>query len=179
MSGLGRDMDKSKLRPPTSNVDTTINELRFKKKDDGTVLRKFNELKADEEQGVVERHITEAIEDTRGRPITKAEEIGGTCKVCEKTIRKGDAVQCEGRCGEFLCKSCYQRQGSHVLHGMNLCRWDYWMTKLFWQWFSPSLRHKPHPYKEKRFPEKPISQKPNTERTKGVTDYEKPRGIFE
>ena len=165
MNKFDRDLIKDKNRLPTSNIDTTINELRFKKKGDGSVLRKYNILSADENEGVVERIIVDAIEDTRGRPITKASEIAGKCKVCEMTIRVGDEVDCEGRCGRRMDKECYQRQGSHVLYGMKLCRWDYWMTKLFWQWFSPSLKHQPQ---EKIAPEK----------NRGFLDYEKPRRIF-
>lgn len=179
MDKLDRESMKRKVRLPISNMDTTINELRFKKKDDGTVLRKFNELRADEEQGVVERHVTEALEDCRRRPITKSRQIAGPCKVCGKTVRTDDEVKCAGRCGGSMSNSCYQRQGGHVLHGMKFCRWDYWMTKLFWQWFSPSLRRRLRSYKEERSSEKPILQKPDTEESKGVTEHEKPRGIFE
>jgi hypothetical protein len=35
---------------------------------------------------------------------------------------------------------CYRKQGSHALHGRRFCRWDYWLTKFFWMWISPSLR---------------------------------------
>jgi hypothetical protein len=138
------------------NIDTTIESTVFKKKSDGYVLRTINELRRGEEGGVVEHITKEAIKDTRGRPIIKEEDIDGECKVCQGTIRKGERVHCDGRCGRDMDKACYQRQGSHVLHGMELCRWDYWMTKLFWQWFSPSIRRRK---KEVQYEKKEVSGK--------------------
>ena len=58
MNGNGRN--GASVSP---NIDTTIKEIRFKRRDKKTFARKINSLATDEQQGVVERIITEAFEE--------------------------------------------------------------------------------------------------------------------
>ena len=116
------------------NIDTTIREIRFKRRDKKTFVRKIDSLAGDDQKGLVERIITEAIEDCRGRPVMRPEELAGFCKMCEKGMTAGDEVECEGKCGGMLCRFCYRKDGAHEIEGRRYCKKDYG-----WAWFGNFL----------------------------------------
>ena len=130
------DEKKSSL----NNIDTEITEVRYIKANDQSSYREIDSVEVDENGRTVRRVIKEIEIDGCDTPITDTKQIVGKCKVCGRRIVAGNEIKCEGRCGEFLDKRCYQHQGSHVLHGRRYCRFDYWMTKLIWQHLSPSLK---------------------------------------
>lgn len=132
MNGNGRN--GASVSP---NIDTTIKEIRFKRRDKKTFARKINSLATDEQQGVVERIITEVIEDCRGRPVLRNEDVMGFCSRCERAITVGDEVECESarRCATgLLCRFCWRKEGAHELNGLRYCQRDYgwaWLGDLF------------------------------------------------
>lgn len=133
-------MNNEKERKTILNIDKVITETRFKKKHNGRAYRKIDSVGTDREGGVINKVTTEILLDACDEPITSKEEISGNCKVCGRIIKKHNSVRCDGRCGELMDLRCYQRQGGHVLHGRRFCRFDYWITKFFWQIISSVLR---------------------------------------
>jgi hypothetical protein len=139
---MNEDKTNGKNKFIASNIDTTIEEIEISKSNDGKLYRKTDSLEHDGNEGVVNRVKTTLTLDACGSIITKREEIAGVCHSCGRPIKFGNDVRCEGRGGELMCLVCYQRQGSHELHGKKYCRHDYWNTKLFWQFISPAIRNR-------------------------------------
>lgn len=134
------EMNNEKQKKAALNIDTTITEVKFKERHNGRAYRKIDSIGNDEGDGIVNKVTTEILLDACDEPITSKFEVAGKCKVCERIIKKNNAVRCDGRCGELMDIRCFRKQGSHALHGRKFCRWDYWLTKFFWMWISPSLR---------------------------------------
>lgn len=137
MDNTGKEGKPKKV---PANIDTTITETKFVENYTGKAFRKADSIGQDADGGIVNKITVEILRDACGEPITSKEQISGNCKVCRRIIKKGNGVRCEGRCGELLDLRCYQKQGAHTFHGRRFCRWDYWTTRIFWQWISPSLR---------------------------------------
>ena len=140
MNGQNKNPSDGRSRFTTPNIDTVVRDIRFKEDYDGRPYRMIDSTIIDENEGIVQRVAVEVLLDACGQPIIGKDEVAGICSSCGRMVKKGNAVKCQGSCGGLYCRICYRRQGSHVLHGRMYCRHDYWRTKLFWQWISPSLR---------------------------------------